>query len=589
MKQYYFLFVIVFLAFSCKKSVVYNDGYITYAPLQLTVEEKEIIAESVAQLHDRYEPEFKMLARDITEWNYHTDGFGHYHDVRQSFVYAVALFDMGDPQYKQRAFDILEKTITLQDTVSTSRSCGVWPYFLEEPLATKKSPIDYNWADFNVVSLLEIYMEHKDELPADLLKKVETAIILAGKSVQKRNCGPGYTNIAIMGTYVTYMVSHLFNLPEMQEYAITRLKTFYDYTLDKKGFSEYNSPTYTLTALYELERMKQHIVEPEAKKMIDALYTIAWEIIAKHYHQPTAQWAGPHSRSYSTPAFPSFYGLLYQASDGKIDPGINSKKIDAKVKHHLPESLLPYFLTPQYPRVEKDVFENKEPQIIGTTYLTNQYAISSANRSSLWNQRRPFLVYWGTPQQPRYLQVRFLHDLYDLSTATYFSEQKDNIILSAINFATNGGDKHINIDIIRNGKITAKDLRLRFEFGNVAVAALPLPSNNNAPVDFTIDGLQFHLQLFYGVFEKYKGHWEKGGDETHAWLDYIVYSGDEKEINLITTDVAAFGYTFGVAAEGEKIPEDKVNYEVKQGVLNTAWNGLKVSVPVKPNKNPPHL
>ena len=69
-------------------------------------------------------------------------------------------------------------------------------------------------------------MGHKDKLPAALLKKVENALVLAAKSVQKRNCGPGYTNIAIMGTYVTYLTSHLFDMPEMQEYANERLKKY---------------------------------------------------------------------------------------------------------------------------------------------------------------------------------------------------------------------------------------------------------------------------------------------------------------------------------------------------------------------------
>lgn len=590
MKHYILLLVACLAVLSCNQSPVYNDGYITYAPVRLTPEEKETVAKSIEHLHNRYEPAFKMLASDINAWNYHTDALsGHFHEVRGSFNYAVALLDAGDPQYKQQAFDIIEKTITLQDTDPASKSCGVWPYFEEEPLATKKSPIDYNWADFNAVSLLDIYMGHKDELPKDLLKKVEDAIVLAGKAVQKRNCGPGYTNIAIMGTYVTYMVSHLFNLSEMKEYANKRLKTFYDYTLEKNGFSEYNSPTYTITALDELDRMKRHIVEPEAKKTVDALYTIAWEIIAKHYHQPTAQWAGPHSRSYSTPIRPSFYGMLNQASDGKIDLGVQPGRSDVKVKHQIPEQLLPYFLTPQYPRVERDVFENQEPQIIGTTYLTKQYAISSANRSSLWNQRRPFLVYWGTQQQPRYLQVRLLHDLYDLSAATYFGEQKDNAILSAVNFATDGGDKHISIDIIKDGKFTAKDLRLRFEFGNTKVDDLILPAKDNAPVGFTLDGLQFNLQLFYGIFDKYKGRWEKGGDGTLAWIDYVIYSGDETEIDLTKTDVAAFGFTFSVASGNDKTPDTKVSCEVKQGLLNAEWNGLKVCIPVKPEKKPGHI
>ena len=75
-----------------------------------------------------------------------------------------------------------------------------------------------------------------------------------------------YTNIAIMGTYVTYMVSNLFELPELKNYSADRLNRFYNYTLDKEGFSEYNSPTYTIIALNELYRMKSHIVEPVAKQ-----------------------------------------------------------------------------------------------------------------------------------------------------------------------------------------------------------------------------------------------------------------------------------------------------------------------------------
>ncbi|MDR2775472.1 MAG: hypothetical protein LBC19_12175 [Tannerella sp.] len=585
MKHYIFLLTVIALTFSCngRKSGVYNDGYVAYAPTSLTPEEKEMVVKAIAPLHERYEPEFKMLATDIRAWNYHTDALsGHFHEVRGSFSYAVALLDLGDPQYRQRAFDIIEKTVSLQDVDPNSKSCGVWPYYEEEQLATKKSPIDYNWADFNAVSLLDIYMGHRDELPPALLEKVENALILAGKSVQKRNCGPGYTNIAIMGTYVTWMVSRLFDLPEMQEYAAKRLKTFYEYTLEKNGFSEYNSPTYTIVALDELERMRRHIVEPEAKAMIEELYAVAWGIIARHYHRPSGQWAGPHSRSYSTLIRPSFYGLLFEASGGKIDMGVRPSRSDAKIKHQIPASILPLFLKPVYPRVERDVFENREPQIVGTTYLTQSYALSSANRSSLWNQRRPFLVYWGT-QQPHYLQVRLLHDFYDLSTAMYFSEQRDSTVLSVVNFATDGGDKHINIDIIKEGKFTAKDLRLRFEFGAVSADELPpLPQHDYAPICFILDGLPFSLQLFYSVFGSYKGCWKKGGDETCAWLDYVIYSGDETEIDLAHTDAAALGFAFGVG----NMSEEAAACTVKNGLLSAAWKGLKVNAPVKPDKKP---
>jgi len=131
---------------------------------------------------------------------------------------------LGDKQYQKRAFDIIEKTISLQDTVKSSPTCGVWPYYMEEPLATKKSPVDYNWADFNGVSLLDIYMDHQAEIPERLKPVIQKSIILASRSIQKRNVGPGYTNIAIMGTYVTYLTAHLFSIPDMKEYAEKRLK-----------------------------------------------------------------------------------------------------------------------------------------------------------------------------------------------------------------------------------------------------------------------------------------------------------------------------------------------------------------------------
>jgi len=88
-----------------------------------------------------------------------------------------------------------------------------------------------------------------------------------------------YTNIAIMGTYVTYMVGHLFDDADLKAYSTERLKRFYDHTMEKGGFTEYNSPTYTIIAIDELSRMKEHIIEPNAKQMVDKLYYIGWETI----------------------------------------------------------------------------------------------------------------------------------------------------------------------------------------------------------------------------------------------------------------------------------------------------------------------
>ncbi|WP_288360071.1 hypothetical protein [uncultured Bacteroides sp.] len=588
-----FLFINIitslFFLVGCQ-SKTYNDGFVQYEPIHVSDTDKQILLKYISEMDKLYNPEGKMITQVLEGWNYHTDAeSGTFHDVRSSFRYAVALLDCGVKEYKQRALDVIEKTISLQDTVSKSRSCGVWPYFEEEPLATKKSPIDYNWADFNAVALLDIYMGHKDKLPAELLKKIENSIILAAHAIRKRNCGPSYTNIAIMGTYITYVTSHLFNIPEMQDYAKKRLKTFYDYTQEKNGFSEYNSPTYSIVAIDELNRMQRHIIEPEAKKMIDELYEKCWDMIARHYHQKTAQWAGPHSRSYSTLIDSSFYGILKEASQGKVALDYEPTRSDIKIKHYIPERLLPYFLTPEYPRTEVDVFEKKEPQVIGTTYLTDDYVISSVSRSSMWNQRRPLTAYWGELNATHYLQVRMLHDNYDFSTASIFTQQKENQVLAAINFATNGGDKHLSIDRIRNGKFKANDLRLRFEFGNCKEIQAELPTQKGETFTVLADGAQMTVRLLEACFDNLKGYWEKGGDGKNSWVDYVIYSGEEKEFDLTRTSQAIYAFALSLNDTSNKYPADAAIAVVSGNSLHATWGELSVQASVKPNKNPQNL
>lgn len=582
------LWICIILINSCTNAGVYKDNYIRYEPFKPDQQEKKILLQSIENLNEKYNPEEKMITKTITDWNYHTDAeSGVFHEVRASLYYAVYLLDLGEKQYEQRAFDVIEKTISLQDTDPQSPSCGVWPYYQEEPLATKISPIDYNWADFNAVSLLDIYLGHKERLPAGLSAKIENALILAARSIVKRNVGPGYTNIAIMGTYVTYMVSHLFNLPDMQEYARNRLTRFYEYTQEKGGFSEYNSTTYSIVALDELERMKRHITDEECLQMIDHLYAMSWEMIARHYHKPTGQWTGPQSRAYRTLTTTAFYGILKQASGGKIDLGYEPERSDVKIKHKLPENLYHYFLTPSYPRTETDIFEKNEPVITGISYLTEHYALSTANRSSLWNQRRPFLLYWGTFEKPHYLQPRLLHDMYDFSTASIFTQQDGNKIIAGINFGTNGGDKHIHIDRIKDARFKAKDLRLRFEIGNFTdTGSLLLPAKTNDPFSFVMDDIQINIQLFYGKFSGYTGYWEKGGEGDKVWLDYVIYSGPETEIDLNKTDEAALGFIFSVSGN---TTWEKPVYSVKNGTLQATWEGLEISLPVKPEVCPGNL
>ena len=375
----------------------------------------------------------------------------------------------------------------------------------------------------------------------------------------------------------------------IQEYATKRLKIFYDYTMEKGGFSEYNSPTYSIVAIDELNRMQRHIVEPGAKKMIDELYAKCWDMIARHYHKKTAQWAGPHSRSYSSLIDTSFYGILKEASDNKIDLGYNPERADVKIKHHIPESLLSYFLTPQYPRSEIDVFEKEEPQIIGTAYLTDNYVISSVSRSSLWNQRRPLTAYWGELNKAHYLQVRLLHDMFDFSTASIFTRQKENNILAVINFGTNGGDKHLSIDRIQDGKFKAKDLRLRFEFGNCKEINTTLPVKPNEAFTINACESQTVIRLLENKFGNLKGYWEKGNDKENCWVDYVIYNGQEKDFDLTQIQQAVYAFALSFGNLTDHVSVKNAHATISNNILEASWDDLAVQAPVKPVKCPGNL
>ena len=97
-----------------------------------------------------------------------------------------------------------------------------------------------------------------------------------------------------------------------------------------------------------------------------------------------------------------------------------------------------------------------------------------------------------------------------------------------------------------------------------------------------LDPLKLNFQLYSAEFDGAKGRWEKGGDGKNSWLDYVFYSGAEKEIDLTKIDRAVAGFTFEVNSTDQKIEFKKADVSEKDGVLKAEWNGLKLETTVKP-------
>ncbi len=548
----------------------------------LTDAQKNAILRSLAQYESEYDANVSMIKQNYTykKGTPNTNYTGHtVHATRLAADYAVDLLDCGDSLMEKRAFDVLRKLLSLQDVRPNSSTHGLWSYFLEEPLDKMASP-DPNWADFIGTQLLQIAINQRERLPNDLAESLDIGIIYAARFIQKRNCGPGYTNIAIMGTHVTIVTSEIYNLTDLNDYAMNRLRIFLNFTKTNGAFSEYNSPTYTQVAINELGRMKMHAILNEVEEIATELYYIGWEEVAQHYHLPTGQWSGPHARSYSTLLGDDTKNFISSSVHGTWDP---------RLPLPIPNDLKTYFLSPLIiPRSFNKTYlrdpSGLVPNLIGTSYLHPLFAIGSIDWGEMWNQRRPLVAYWGTQNKPSYLQLRFLHDNYDFSDIIYYSVQKEDRALAGLVFATDGGDVFPSADRIKNATIKVNDLRIRFQIGgNDANATWKIPPIPSDPIKFIFNNISVQFALPIVLFSNYS---QPGWNVTRANgalnVDYVLYTSNVTQtikINTLAEAAAIVAVQISSNTSATMPPVD-----ISQGsLLQAKWPDLCLSIPFKPN------
>src|SRR6185436_14782561 len=100
---------------------------------------------------------------------------------------------------------------------------------------------------------------------------------------------------------------------------------------------------YTLIAIQELSRIQRFVRDGRDAELVAGLHELAWKHVATHFHAPTRQWAGPHSRSYETDLRkrPAALAFLQAACDGKANFALTDP---------VPLSLEAYRLPLQCPR-----------------------------------------------------------------------------------------------------------------------------------------------------------------------------------------------------------------------------------------------
>ena len=172
----------------------------------MTIDPKKMLLQQLEVWHDEYTPELLMVRKPFHTPGYHSTlkNVAFTHPTLAACVYALGLLDSRQPVHVERAQLILEQVISLQDQNPESATFGIWSWFYEEPLEMMAPP-DWNWADFCGKRLVLSEQRHSDLLSAGLREQIRHALFCSCDAIIKRNVGPNYTNIAIMGAFVNLL------------------------------------------------------------------------------------------------------------------------------------------------------------------------------------------------------------------------------------------------------------------------------------------------------------------------------------------------------------------------------------------------
>ena len=430
---------------------------------------------------------------------------------------------------------------------------------------------------------MKIIIEHSDKLEDGVYDILKESVINACYAIIKRNLTIIYTNPTVMSVYVLVVCGEMFNITEFINHGKNKLDRFYRHIMAARTFDEYNCPGYSLLIAQVFTIMLDHIKSEEIRNKIYTLNTIVWELLGKHFHVKTGELSGPNFRRYVN------FLTTFECSEYKRATGIDLIDDDKMTAEDLrytlvcPEELRHYF-SKHHDEDYSALFTrgNNYPWFnqpnIDTLYMTEDYTLGSFSLMDGWNQRSLLTAYMGDRKEKCCIRLRVLHDFYDFSSGAVATVQHKGSAATVVNFHTNHGDTHVDLDPIVNNTIKAKDLRVRFQIeANCESAAEKVTFTQNGN-ECILDVLGTAVKIEFPLVEMSgeKPFVEVTRTEKEIFVDAVLYKGEEKSINL-----RALESIFAVALISVGENEYKVNEIRKDGefiYMNANLNGKTAEV-----------
>lgn len=486
-----------------------------------------------------FDPSVNLLAQPFKSPGYHTriaDG-RTVHATVPSLRYALALLKAGCEC--ERAFAVLRAILALQDTDFASPTYGIWPWIFEEPLAAMALP-DWNWADFCGELLALALADHAAVLSAGLAAEMRASLGHAAWAIFRRNCAPGYTNIAVLGGVVVGAAGELLGEPRLTAYAKARFARLLSEVERHGDFNEYNSPPYLMVALRATETGLHLVCDSALRVALENVRRLVWRTIADYYHPATDQWAGPHSRTYADLLAGGVTALLGDRLGGPRTAAQDGNDFAPTVAcpaefrdrfKRLPER--EEMLRRQYVADTERTFA-----IAGATWFCEGACIGSISRDSFWIQRRPLIAYWRLPDGGcAVFRSRLLKNGRDFAGAGLVSTQDGPRVAGGLCAFLNLGDFHLHQDRPPGGRYSIQDLRLRFQ---LAAPGASVVRHGETSFELTAGGWRIALRLA-GI-----DRIEIGENGETVWVDACLHSGPVRDFEPAALPVGAVRFSLGL-------------------------------------------
>jgi len=373
---------------------------------------RELFDVGIEGAREKYDGDLGLVHMETTE--------GSWHSPRSSLTFAIALLLTEDDA--SEAERIILKVLTMQERRDGDPHYGNFKWLYEDEAVT-----DLNAVEFVLEGLCNILMRCRERISEATWGQIAEAMRLGLQEIDNLNVHWTYTNIYLLDVHNRILGGQLLGDDSIAQRGLARLKDWAERTRADGAPHEFNSATYSAVQINALSSIVEFAGNAEARVVALGMEEFLWRHVAVHFHPPTLQLAGPHSRAYRRDVVgaPDYLKVLLYKLLGEPKliggtPYYDGSGREGNVIVAISEYNCPPDARALFERVEtREVHEtpDREEGLATVTYLTPAYALGTMSQPygvgqppEVWPGHDSCILYFTKQAEPGYgvLYMRYL-------------------------------------------------------------------------------------------------------------------------------------------------------------------------------------